>query len=98
MRLVVAFSNSFTSAPKKTGFIVSALLNAPQHPYTLPSNGHPHCFPAIILIMGVDLQPNNSTEIGTSKRAVQLKKTLERHSIVTAMNLANSFCDAMQTQ
>ena len=72
MKLVVAFGNNFTSAPKKTGFIVPAPLNAPQHPYTHPSNGNPPCFPAKILIMGVDLQPNKSTEIGTSKRAVQL--------------------------
>jgi len=72
MRLLVAFSNNFTSAPKKTGFIVPASLNWPQHPHTLQSNGHAPCFPAIILIMRVDLQPNNNTGTGTSKRAAQL--------------------------
>ena len=73
MRLVVAFHN-FTNAPKKTGFVVPASLNATQHPRILPFNDHPPCFPTTSLLMGGDQQTNSDTEIGTSKSAVKLKK------------------------
>jgi hypothetical protein len=94
MKLVVTFCNKFTSAPKKTGFIIPASLNAP-HPYTLSISLPSTLFPSYKPNYGCGSAAKQQYgEIGTSRRTVQLgkhekklKKTLDRHSFVNAMFL-----------